>query len=162
MNPFFNPDVLNRRAFLCRAGASVGTAALANLLAPNLSRAAAPTADKWPGVITQRHHAPKVKRVIQLYMAGGPSHLETFDYKPKLAKLHGEPMSRKPTPDEQQILLGLEQKHAAQYAANKAAATELLQTGGKLAAKEFDPVEFAAWISVSRTILNLHETITRN
>ena len=92
MNPFFNPDVLNRRAFLCRAGASVGTAALANLLAPNLSRAAAPTADKWPGVITQRHHAPKVKRVIQLYMAGGPSHLETFDYKPKLAKLHGEPM----------------------------------------------------------------------
>ena len=73
-----------------------------------------------------------------------------------------EAMSRQPTADEQQILLGLKQKHAAQYAANKAAATELLQTGGKPAAKEFDPVEFAAWISVSRTILNLHETITRN
>ena len=92
MNTHFHPDVLNRRAFLCRAGASVGTAALANLLNPQWSRAAAPAGDKWPGVITKPHHAPKVKRVIQLYMAGGPSHLETFDYKPKLAKLHGEPM----------------------------------------------------------------------
>ena len=92
MNPFFNPDSLNRRAFLCRAGASVGTAALANLLHPQWARAAAPATDKWPGVITQLHHPPKVKRIIQLYMAGGPSHLETFDYKPKLAKMHGEPM----------------------------------------------------------------------
>ncbi len=92
MNPFFTPDSLNRRAFLCRAGASVGTAALANLLNPQWSRAAAPATDKWPGVITKLHHPPKVKRVIQLYMAGGPSHLETFDYKPKLAKMHGEPM----------------------------------------------------------------------
>jgi len=36
--------------------------------------------------------APKAKRVIFLYMAGGPSHLETFDYRPQLAKLHGQPM----------------------------------------------------------------------
>ena len=35
---------------------------------------------------------PKAKRVIFLYQAGGPSHLETFDYKPKLAKMHGKPM----------------------------------------------------------------------
>ena len=35
---------------------------------------------------------PKAKRVIFLYMAGGPSHLETFDYKPKLAEMHGQPM----------------------------------------------------------------------
>ncbi|GDY22575.1 sulfatase [Verrucomicrobiota bacterium] len=96
MNPLLTPDSLNRRAFLCRAGASVGTAALANLLNPQWSRAAASApasaTDKWPGVITKLHHPPKVKRVIQLYMAGGPSHLETFDYKPKLAKMHGEPM----------------------------------------------------------------------
>src|SRR5204862_1221787 len=38
------------------------------------------------------HHPAKVKRVIYLYMAGGPSHLETFDYKPKLAEMHGKPM----------------------------------------------------------------------
>lgn len=92
MNTLPDFDALNRRAFLCRAGASVGTAALANLLNPQWSRAAAPATDKWPGVIGKLHHAPKVKRVIQLYMAGGPSHLETFDYKPKLAKMHGETM----------------------------------------------------------------------
>ena len=38
------------------------------------------------------HHAAKAKRVIFLYQAGGPSHLETFDYKPKLAAMNGEPM----------------------------------------------------------------------
>ncbi len=73
-----------------------------------------------------------------------------------------EALSRTPTADEQQVLLGLQTKHAAHYAADKAAATELLQTGGKPAAKDLDPAELAAWSSVSRTILNLHETITRN
>ena len=38
------------------------------------------------------HFPPKAKRVIFLYQAGGPSHLETFDYKPKLAEMHGKPM----------------------------------------------------------------------
>ena len=38
------------------------------------------------------HFPPRAKRVIHLYMAGGPSHLETFDYKPKLAEMHGQPM----------------------------------------------------------------------
>ena len=38
------------------------------------------------------HFAPKAKRVIFLCMAGGPSHLETLDYKPKLAEMHGQPM----------------------------------------------------------------------
>src|SRR5207247_8125044 len=38
------------------------------------------------------HLPPKIKRVIWLCMAGGPSHLETFDYKPKLAGMHGKPM----------------------------------------------------------------------
>src|SRR5205085_2886711 len=38
------------------------------------------------------HFEPKVKRVIFLTMAGGPSHLETFDYKPKLAEMSGKPM----------------------------------------------------------------------
>src|SRR5690606_37801839 len=42
-----------------------------------------------PGV---PHFPPQVKRVIFLYMSGGPSHLETFDYKPKLAEIDGQPM----------------------------------------------------------------------
>jgi hypothetical protein len=44
------------------------------------------------GVVNPLHHAPKAKRVIFLYQAGGPSHLETFDYKPQLAKMHSQPM----------------------------------------------------------------------
>ena len=99
-NPFSELDVMNRRAFLCRAGATVGTAALATLMNPNwvfgaaANRAAnvSERPDKWRGVVNPPHFPPKIKRVIQLYMAGGPSHLETFDYKPKLAELNGQPM----------------------------------------------------------------------
>ncbi len=44
------------------------------------------------GIVNPLHFAPKAKRVIFLCMAGGPSQLETFDYKPKLAAMHGQPM----------------------------------------------------------------------
>jgi hypothetical protein len=44
------------------------------------------------GVISPLHHKPTAKRVIFLYQAGGPSHLETFDYKPRLAEMHLKPM----------------------------------------------------------------------
>ena len=44
------------------------------------------------GAINPLPFAPKAKRVIYLYQAGGPSHLETFDYKPKLAEMHGKAM----------------------------------------------------------------------
>jgi hypothetical protein len=44
------------------------------------------------GVVNPLHHPAKAKRVIFLYQAGGPSHLETFDYKPKLAEMTGKPM----------------------------------------------------------------------
>ena len=43
-------------------------------------------------MVNPLHHAAKAKRVIFLYQAGGPSHLETFDYKPKLAEMHGKGM----------------------------------------------------------------------
>ena len=52
----------------------------------------------WPssraahGAVNPLHHPAKAKRVIFLYQAGGPSHLETFDYKPKLAEMHGKAM----------------------------------------------------------------------
>ena len=87
---------LNRRAFLGRMSQGVGSLALASLINPALLRAAALAAssgkDKWTGVVNPPHFPPKVKRVIWLTMAGGPSHLETFDYKPKLAAMHKEPM----------------------------------------------------------------------
>jgi hypothetical protein len=81
-----NSLLLSRRAFLGRSSGGLGLWALASLL-----RAETPT-DRWRGVLQPLHHAPKAKRVIWLYMAGGPSHLETLDYKPKLAEMHGKPM----------------------------------------------------------------------
>ncbi len=78
------PTVMSRRSFLRQSGLSLGSVALASLL-----RGAAPEGQSSLGGLSW---APKAKRVIFLCMAGGPSHLETFDYKPKLAALHGEPM----------------------------------------------------------------------
>jgi len=52
-------------------------------------------------VINPHHFPPKAKRVIWLTMAGGPSHLETFDHKPKLAEMHKEPMPESVTKGKQ-------------------------------------------------------------
>lgn len=85
-----------RRVFLGRTSQGVGKLALASLISPPLlqalSGATAARPDKWPGVANPPHVPPKAKRVIWLTMAGGPSHLETFDPKPKLAGMHGQPM----------------------------------------------------------------------
>jgi hypothetical protein len=90
----FDTDV-SRRAFLGRAG--IGSMGLASLLNPALMQAERPQIDKWTGVLKKLHHKPKVKRVIHLCMAGGASHLETFDYKPKLRELNGKPMPKSVT-----------------------------------------------------------------
>ena len=87
--------LLARRTFLGRTAAGLGSLALASLLEPRLfasdtGSGAKSSADH--GVVYPRHLPPKVKRIIWLYMAGGPSHLETLDYKPTLARLHGKPM----------------------------------------------------------------------
>ena len=80
----------SRRSFL---GRGLGSLALASLMEPRVLRAAeTPKPGVLPGVLKPLHHPAKVKRVIYLYMAGGASHLETFDYKPKLAELNGKPM----------------------------------------------------------------------
>jgi len=92
-----NPhELLPRRAFLGQSAAGMGVMALAALLNRDRVGAAendAPAAsERWSGIIQPRHFAPRVRRVIYLYMAGGPSHLETFDHKPRLAEMHGQPM----------------------------------------------------------------------
>lgn len=79
-----------RRQFLGRAATGIGSVALASLLNPRLW--AQTIDDVWRGVTNPPHVTPRAKRVIHLCMAGGPSHLETFDYKPKLGELHGQPM----------------------------------------------------------------------
>jgi len=82
-----------RRAFLNSSAGGLGAAALASLLGARALRGAekSPTANHG-GVVHPLHHAPKAKRVIWLCQAGGMTHLETFDHKPKLAELHGKPM----------------------------------------------------------------------
>ncbi|MCC6793725.1 MAG: DUF1501 domain-containing protein [Candidatus Hydrogenedentes bacterium] len=92
MDPFHEQSLrTTRRHFLGRAAKGIGSAALASLLNPSLF-AASTTDDAWRGVVQPLHFAPKAKRVIHLVMSGGPSHLETFDYKPKLGELAGQPM----------------------------------------------------------------------
>ncbi len=91
-----NPSLLRsltRRSFLARSGAGVGSAALASLMNPGLfadNAKAAP--DKWTGVLDKLHYPRRCKRVIHLCMAGGMTHLETFDYKKVLGEMHGKPM----------------------------------------------------------------------
>jgi hypothetical protein len=81
---------LTRRAFLSHSTANIGVFALASLLQAKEQDSF--TADRWKGVVQPLHHPAKAKRVIFLTMAGGPSHLETFDHRPQLAKMHGQPM----------------------------------------------------------------------
>ncbi|MDP6035317.1 MAG: DUF1501 domain-containing protein, partial [Verrucomicrobiota bacterium] len=78
------PLHINRRTFLAGSGLSLGSAALNNLL---LAENIAP--GKRPAYLLPK---AKAKRVIFLCMAGGPSHLETFDYKPKLDEMNGKLM----------------------------------------------------------------------
>ncbi len=74
---------VSRRWFLQQCGIGLGAIALHDLL-PSSAKAAEPLAPKRP------HFEPRAKRVIFLFMGGGPSHLELFDYKPALAKFDGQ------------------------------------------------------------------------
>ncbi|WP_395748984.1 DUF1501 domain-containing protein [Prosthecobacter sp.] len=69
-------DFLQRRQFICNSGLSLGGVALAGLMRGDAGAAA--------------HFAPKAKRVIYLFMHGGPSQLDLLDHKPGLKKLHGQ------------------------------------------------------------------------
>ena len=80
---------LKRRAFLQQSAYGLGGAALANLMLGSTA-AQASASDRWQGVIQKPHAPVKARRVIHLCMAGGPSHLETFDWKPKLKELDGK------------------------------------------------------------------------
>ncbi len=88
MDPHLHALSVNRRAFLTQSTLGFGGLALASLFGK--SQAAAPASQKWTGVIAKPHFSIKAKRVIFLCMAGGPSHLETFDWKPELKRIDGQ------------------------------------------------------------------------
>jgi hypothetical protein len=85
---------LARRQFLRDCGVGLGKIALASLLtsAGRSTVEAASAGPESPLAPRSPHYAPKAKRVIHLFMAGAPSQLDLFDYKPKLAEYEGRPI----------------------------------------------------------------------
>ena len=83
-DPIFQRDLMmTRRHLFGRSALGLGTAALANLLGSEVQASAGPAG---PGT----HHPAKAKRVIYLFMSGGPSHHDLWDYKPKMQEMFGQ------------------------------------------------------------------------
>jgi hypothetical protein len=80
---------MNRRDFFGRFALGMGGMALFGLLNRD-AFAAAPTVNPFKGILDKPHFAPKAKRIIYLFMSGGPSQHDLFDYKPLLNKLNGQ------------------------------------------------------------------------
>lgn len=94
MNPIHEREQhLSRRQFISHSAAGLGTAGLAYLFGQN-GLGAAPSgiggADQYGGLPGLPHMAPKAKNVIHLFMSGGPTHVDLFDWKPRLRQMHGE------------------------------------------------------------------------
>jgi hypothetical protein len=89
MNPVREHQLLmTRRHFFSRTTLGLGTAALASLLNPGLFKALAAPISAGASAVRGPHFRPRAKRVIYLFMAGGPSQIDLFDYKPALDKFH--------------------------------------------------------------------------
>ena len=88
-----NLEITRRHFFRdCRVG--VGKIALASLLTSSGAQAVSPNTDQSKALLEARtpHYAPKARAVIHLFMAGAPSQLDLFDYKPKLKEYEGKPI----------------------------------------------------------------------
>src|SRR5688572_27706317 len=85
-------NAVNRRAFLSRLGGGFGALAISDLLARELGKGR-------PEFNGGLHHPAKVRRVIQLFMNGGASQMDTFDYKPELIRLNGQMLGPKEKPE---------------------------------------------------------------
>jgi hypothetical protein len=85
MNPIeAHLNSLSRRSFLGLTGLGIGAMAARTLLAADMQSLGG------GGSLARSHFAPKAKRVIYLFQSGGPSHIDLFDYKPHLEKVHGQ------------------------------------------------------------------------
>jgi len=80
---------MTRRQLFSQTASGIGAVALASLIEPGLL-ADTDTRGNWTGgLVGLPHFAPKARRVIYLFQSGAPSHIDLFDYKPKLKELHG-------------------------------------------------------------------------
>ena len=113
MTPDLDPSVLDamaRRTFLRNSAMGLGSIALADMLRAGQG-----------GIIKDLHHAPRAKRVIFLFMAGGPSHVDLFDPKPKLNEMDGKKIPPHLLKDHQSFALirGLPALKGSPYAFSK-------------------------------------------
>src|SRR5262245_45745996 len=92
VDPAEVPFHLTRRHFFSRCAFGLGSLALAPFLRPADSAAARNAVSANPLASNPPHFAPLARNVIYLFMAGGPSQLELFDYKPRLQELNGQPI----------------------------------------------------------------------
>lgn len=135
MHAFDSHQALTRRCFFTRTSAGLGSAALASLLNPSLF-----AQEAVPAIVP--HIAPKAKRVIYLFMSGGPSHIDLYDPKPKLAELHGQEMPASVrgaqrvtlmTRNQGQFLVAASQFKFAKHGASGQELSELLPHIGSIA-----------------------------
>jgi hypothetical protein len=87
-----SPTPLTRRAYLRQLGAGFASVALTGLLAEEKQVAAASTQPANPLTPKPPHFGTRAKRVIMLFMDGGPSHHDLFDFKPLLVRDNGQPL----------------------------------------------------------------------
>lgn len=129
MDPLYQNRLhVTRREFFGRSATGIGTIALASLL----NREGLASAEPLGGLPSLPHFAPKAKRIIYLFQNGAPTHVDLFDYKPKLQELHGKPLP-------------------SGYADGKRFSTMTGQADGKLMLANVEPFhrrgESGAWVS---------------
>lgn len=129
MDPLYENGLhVTRREFFGKSATGIGTLALASLLTRDGNASAVPLG----GLPDLPHFAPKAKRIIYLFQNGAPTHVDLFDYKPKLQELHGKPLP-------------------AGYAEGKRFSTMTGQADGKLMLAPVEPFqqhgESGAWVS---------------
>ncbi len=91
--PSFEEAFLTRRNFLNKVGMGFGAMALGNLIQDGSVEAAMTSQTQMnPLMVRRPHFEPKAKRIVHLFMNGGPSHVDTFDRKPMLDKYDGKPL----------------------------------------------------------------------
>lgn len=103
---------LSRRDMLCRAGAGFGALPLAWMLAQDQARGAE---RESPLAAKLAYQPPKAKSVIFLFMEGGPSHIDSFDPKPELTRLHGQPLPE----SYGKVILAMGESHAPLFASKR-------------------------------------------
>ena len=128
MNPLIeNAQHVSRRDFFGRSATGLGAAALASMLTKD-----GHAAGRIEGLSDLPHFPPKAKRVIYLFQNGGPTHVDLFDYKPKLQEMHGQPVP-------------------PEYIGEKRFSTKTGNASGKLMLASVEPFrqrgECAAWVS---------------